>query len=84
MPSRQSYEQVMTWLNSKAADRDSLDGINAQLVINVINEYRKELNGKGIIIRRLKERMGDRGIFTSYYGVTSIINEKENEKWTKS
>lgn len=84
MPSRQSYEQIMTWLNSKAADRDSLDGINAQLVINVINEYRKELNGKGIIIRRLKERMGIAEYSHHIMGVTSIINEKENEKWTKS
>ena len=66
----------MTWLNSKAADRDSLDGINAQLAINVINEYRKQLNGKGIIIRRLKERMGIAEYSHHIMGVTSIINEK--------
>ena len=53
MPSRKSYEQVMMWLNSKAADCDSLDGINAQLAINIINEYREQLNKKGIYIRRL-------------------------------
>lgn len=56
MPSRRSYEQAITWLRSKAADRDSLDGINAQLVLNIIEEYRDKLDVKGAIIGRLTMR----------------------------
>ena len=58
MPSKRSYEQAVTWLNSKAADRDSLDGINAQLVLNILEEYRRTVNIKGAIIGSLKMREG--------------------------
>ncbi len=62
MPSRRSYEQAMTWLRSKAADRDSLDGVNAELVLNIMDEYRRKLDEKGAIIGKLKMREEPRDI----------------------
>ena len=55
MPSRKSMEQVMTWLNSKAADKNSLDGINAELCISVINELRMRLERLGVQFYNIKQ-----------------------------
>lgn len=54
MPSRKSMEQVMTWLNSKAMDKNSLDGINAELCISVINELRMRLERLGVQFYTIK------------------------------
>lgn len=62
MPSKRAYDQAMTWLRSKAADRDSLDGVNAELVIHIMDEYRRKLDEKGAIIGRLKIREEPRDI----------------------
>ena len=37
MASRKSNEQAMTWLRSMAADKNSLDGINAELVLYILD-----------------------------------------------
>ena len=55
MPSRKTTEQCMTWVRSKAADRDSLDGINAQLVLNVLEEQRTKLDKLGAQFKKVKD-----------------------------
>ena len=47
MASRRTNEQCITWLRSMAADTNSLDGINAQLVLNVIEEKNNRLEKLG-------------------------------------
>ena len=54
MTKRRSYEQAMTWLNSKAADKDSLDGINAELCINLIEDLRARLDKLGAQFQQMK------------------------------
>ena len=65
MPSRKGMEQAMTWLRSKAMDRDSLDGINAELVLNVIADLQRQNKQKGCVINQMKttlrEETKDRG-----------------------
>lgn len=44
MPSQKKSEQALVWLRSQAADKDDiLNGINAQICIEVIEEQRKQL-----------------------------------------
>ena len=45
----------MTWLNSKAADKNSLDGINADLCISVINDLRMRLERLGVQFYNVKQ-----------------------------
>ena len=54
MPSRKGMEQAMTWLRSKAEDKNSLDGINAELVLNVIADLQRQNNQKGYVINRMR------------------------------
>lgn len=54
MASKRSTEQCMTWLRSKAADRDSLDGINAELTINVITEQKNRIDKLGMQYQKVK------------------------------
>lgn len=42
MPSRKGTEQALTWLRSKAAEKDSLDGINAEVCLNVILDLKRQ------------------------------------------
>lgn len=42
MPSRKGMEQVMTWLQSKMAERDTLDAVNAELTYNVLIDLQKK------------------------------------------
>jgi hypothetical protein len=56
MPSKKSFDQCMLWLNSKAADRDSLDGINAELCINVINDLKAQKDKLGATIGMMKRK----------------------------
>lgn len=53
MSSKKANEQAMTWLRSIAADKNSMDGINAELVINIIEDLRRQLNSKGVVIGNL-------------------------------
>ena len=54
MPSKKATEQCMTWLRSMAADRDSLNGINAELVLNVIAEQKNRLDRLGAQFQHMK------------------------------
>ena len=56
MPSRKGMEQAMTWLQSKAADKDSLDGINAELCLNVIYDLKRQNEKKGYMIHQMRMR----------------------------
>lgn len=56
MPSKKGLEQALTWLRSMAADKNSLDGINAELCLNVIFDLQKQNERKGSIIHTLKKR----------------------------
>lgn len=55
MPSKKATEQAMTWLNSMAADKNSLDGVNAELCINVILDLRKKLEKLGAQFNAMKQ-----------------------------
>ncbi len=48
MASHKTNEQCITWLRSMAADKDSLDGINAELCLNLIESQKSQLNKLGI------------------------------------
>lgn len=56
MPSRKGLDQALTWLRSKAADKDSLDGINAELCLHVIEDLQRQNAQKGYAIHQLKMR----------------------------
>lgn len=47
MPSKKGIEQALTWLRSKSHDRDTLDGINAELCINVIMDLQRQYDRLG-------------------------------------
>lgn len=59
MPSKKAVEQAMIWLRSIAADKDSLDGINAQVCLNVINGLQFDIAVKGNTIYKLRTRLND-------------------------
>lgn len=48
MPSKKAINQSLTWLRSKANDRETLDGINAELCINVIMDLKRQYDRLGI------------------------------------
>lgn len=54
MPSKKGMDQALTWLRSMAAS-PGLDGINAEVCLNVIRDLQEQNNRKGAIIHRLKE-----------------------------
>ncbi len=54
MASRKTNEQCRTWLRSMAADRDSLDGINAELCLRVIEEQKSQLEKLGIQFNQMR------------------------------
>ena len=53
MPTRKGKEQAMIWLRSKAKE-EGLDGINAQLCINVIEEMTQQLADHAKILNRIR------------------------------
>lgn len=57
MASRKTNEQCMTWLRSMAADSDSLNGINAELCLNLIQNQKKQLDKLGAIYRNMQMNM---------------------------
>ena len=57
MASKKTNEQVMTWLRSKMADPDSLDGINAELTYNVLIEQKTKLDKLGAIYHKTQEQL---------------------------
>ena len=55
MASKKTHEQCLTWLRSMAADKNSLDGINAELCLNLINEQKERLNKLGVQFHNVEE-----------------------------
>ena len=58
MPSKRGTEQAITWLRSKAME-PSLDGINAEVCLNVIRDLQAQNTRKGAIIHNLKQNMNN-------------------------
>lgn len=63
MASKKELDQMMTWLKSIAADKDSFDGINAQRCLNYITALRGASDLKGIIIANQKKALRNAVIF---------------------
>ena len=47
MPSKKGIDQALTWLRSKATERNTLDGVNAELCINVIMDLQRQYDQLG-------------------------------------
>ena len=56
MASRKTNEQCLTWLESVAADKNSLDGINAELCLNLIREQKDRLEKLGAQFYEVKRQ----------------------------
>lgn len=66
MPSKKGIEQALTWLKSKANDKENtLDSINAELCINVIMSMQRQydlLGAKyGSLQNRKRQEEGEKG-----------------------
>lgn len=59
MPNKKTMEQVIVWLRSIASDKDSLDGINAQVCLNTIFGLKAEVTHKGCIIHKLQCKINE-------------------------
>ncbi len=59
MPSKKAIDQSLTWLRSKANDRETLDGINAELCINVIMDLKRQYDRLGIQFGNLSRSKKD-------------------------
>ena len=84
MPSQKGLTQAITWLKSKMLDRDSLDGINAEVCLNVIKDLQQQCETRGQIIHRLKQKDIDRILSQKEELVqkqyqTSIYDIEENQ-----
>ena len=55
MASRRTNEQCLTWLRSMAADRNSMDGINAELCLSLIQEQKDRLEKLGAQFSQVKK-----------------------------
>lgn len=79
MASRKSNEQAMTWLKSMAADKNSLDGINAELVLYILAEQKKKYERLGIqysALQRKYEKLRNDYDQLIYYGEARFLAEK--------
>lgn len=47
MPSKRGIDQALTWLKNKATDKNTLDGVNAELCINVIMDLQRQYDRLG-------------------------------------
>lgn len=47
MPSKKGIDQALNWLRNKAAERNTLDGVNAELCINVIMDLQRQYDQLG-------------------------------------
>lgn len=79
MASRKSNEQAMTWLKSMAADKNSLDGINAELVLYILEEQKKKYERLGIqysILEKKYKNLRNDYDQLIYYGEARFLAEK--------
>ena len=56
MASKRGLEQAILWLHNKSME-DSLDGINAELCLNIIKDLQEQNNRKGATIHKLSQRL---------------------------
>lgn len=54
MASRRANEQAMIWLRSMAAEKDSLNGINAELCLRIIEEQKERLDKLGVQFHQVR------------------------------
>lgn len=59
MPSKKGIEQALTWLKSKAAEKNTLDGVNAELCINVIMDLQRQYDRLGAQFGNVKKSRAD-------------------------
>lgn len=57
MANRKTNEQCMTWLRSMAADPDSLNGINAELCLSLIQNQKEQLERLWTRYQSMKKAM---------------------------
>ena len=62
MPSKKAAAQAILWLKNIAAEKDSLDAVNAEIVLTVISDLQKQNTRKGAIIHNLKHRLNEEDI----------------------
>ena len=77
MPSKKAMDQCLTWLNSKAADKDSLDGINAEICLNVILEQKEKLNKLGAQFHQVRK---ERDILRETPHLEDLFDKEKAEK----
>lgn len=58
MPSKKGTEQAILWLSSMART-PGLDGINAELCLNIIRDLQEQNGRKGALIHKLKRLTED-------------------------
>ena len=69
LPSKKGMEQALTWLRSKASEKNTLDGVNAELCINVIMDLQRQYDKLGAQFGNLRNSKLKEDIF----------NEKEKQ-----
>lgn len=81
MPSQKKMEQCMTWLRSQAADQeDILNGINAQITIEIIEELRNRNRKLGLqigqLFRKYENSLAEKSWMEHFYDQTNIVKEE--------
>lgn len=54
MPSKKGIEQALTWLKSKAHEKNTLDAVNAELCMNVIMDLQRQYDRLGAQFNNVK------------------------------
>ena len=57
MASKRSIDQVNAWLQNKIAEKDTLDSINAELCLNVIESLKTKLDRLGVQFHQVRSQL---------------------------
>ena len=81
MPSQRAMEQALNWLRSMAMDRNSMNGINAEICLNVIADLKRQNEEKGFLIAKYKGKRLERETEAEkkYMQITMDLPKGENE-----
>ena len=82
MASHKTTEQCLTWLRSMAADRDSLDGINAEMCLNLIREQKAKLQKLGAQFNGVREERDRLRESTKFFAAVCGDEEARKEQET--
>lgn len=52
MPSKRGIDQALIWLKSKTAEYDTMDAINAELCIHVIEDLKRQRDSLGALFQK--------------------------------